>query len=99
MSIDAEILYEALLERKALLAKIAAFIDSNYSPGAPRDRLRKGVVQGEIFRHISATHAPWLCRLINECMEEKGYKGIINRGDQYYAPITRQVSKAYESHQ
>lgn len=96
---NAETLYAALIERKELLAKIAAFIDSTYSPGAPRDRLRRGEVQMGIIRHLSATRTPWLCRLINECMEEKGYRAIVNRGDQYYNNITRRSSKAYESHQ
>jgi hypothetical protein len=96
---ESSVLLEVLKERTELVKKLDRLITRFFSSAGQHDRIRRGAAQDLILTALKLPKTNTNRALINERMAEKGYKPVINRGDQYYNHITHRVSKAYGSHQ
>jgi hypothetical protein len=76
-------LLEELEKRGVLAEAIDSIIDSTYI-SAPGEHIRRGAVQEFILSELKLQRNNMLCSLINQRMTAKGFRPIINRGDQYY---------------
>lgn len=55
----------------------------------PKNKLRRGTLQKEVADFIGITINTTFCQLMNECMEEMGYKAREIMGYYYYRNIKR----------
>jgi GTP cyclohydrolase II len=84
-----EILIE-LRKRNMLELALDAIIETTYKYEMnSKKRLRRGAVHEQIFNALGVKRNNLLCNLINTQMKKRGYKLIINRGDQYFSNISQ----------
>lgn len=83
-----DVIFEELKRRELLIKAIDAIIFSKFEY-SETGHLRRGVVQQEILNTLGIKKNNMLCTLINERMRLKGYKTVINTGNNRYTNITR----------
>lgn len=84
---DAALEHE-IKKRSALKDVISSYVTINFCSDEKR-HMRRGAIQREVANFIGLTINTTFCQVMNECMENLGYKAREIRGYQYYRNIKR----------
>lgn len=85
---DTTLIQEEFIRRQYVCDAIKIFIQSNFEFDL-KNKLRRGIIQQEIANMMGITLNRTFCQLVNQCMEEQGFKRSIIRGNYYYTKIRR----------
>lgn len=83
---DQALIQSEFIKRKYLCDAIKIYIGYNFKT-APRSKLRRGRVQKQISDALGIRINNIFCMLVNDCMEEKGFKRGEIHGDYVYKNV------------